>query len=424
MNNHESVRFDGRCFVVPLILFNLMLLCFAGYGTDPMSAKQPAVNAAISEFEPALAVRASACITCHARISPGYITDFGYGDRYFFGKPGSANKFGPFDGNIYGDFYGGEPNKTGWLTAEIGKRIIVPRAVIDFDLRAAGAKLAGQYPKTLQAKTLADYLRDLESQKQNPAAVIEKSRVFIGAPSAATLKARFQITPESGTALKFIKTGAASPDIAGIELNPDKEFYTNTREVACDGDLFIDGTLFLDRVTIVTRNGCRIYSTGPIFVQNAITYKSLNGSSDESNLQLVSAEAILLGLGDKSCDATAKDSPLSRRLASGYAVSTFITRDADRRSISPQAFGQSIYDKGKRIAALQDASCNDDTLGFSRLLLNAPQVHSRYKGKFKGLVIAEVALFRLGKSAFEFDPVFKQVPVLPLLKDSDYLKVQ
>jgi hypothetical protein len=58
------------------------------------------------------------------------------------------------------------------------------------------------------------------------------------------------------------------------------------------------------------------------------------------------------------------------------------------------------------------------------LLLDAPQVHSRYKELFKGVVIAEVALFRLGKSTFEFDPVFKTVPVLPQLKDSDYLQVQ
>jgi hypothetical protein len=180
----------------------------------------------------------------------------------------------------------------------------------------------------------------------------------------------------------------------------------------------------LDRVTIATQRGCRIYSTGPVFVQNAIAYRSLNASEDKTNLQLVSAEAILLGAGDKSCDVTAKDSPLSRRLTSGYAISSFITRDADSRSISPQTFGQSIYAQGKQIAALQDAGCSDDSIGFSRLLLNAPQVHSRYKGKFRGLVIAEVALFRLGKGSFEFDPVFKQVPVLPLLKDSDYLQIQ
>jgi hypothetical protein len=432
MKIQSSAKYGRRLLVAPLFLCGLILLCFAGFGTAPSTlpttnptiVDQPAVNAAIAEFEPALAVRAAACITCHAKIGPGFITDFGYGDRYFFGKPGGGTTFGPFNGHIYGDFYGGEPDKTGWLTAEIEKQIIVPQAGFDFDLSAAGAKLAGQYPKTLQAKSLADYLRALESQKQNPATVIEKKRVFIGAPSAATLESRFQITPGSGVRFKYIKSGASSPEITGIDLSPGKDFYTNISDVVCDGDLFIGGSLFLDRATISTQSGCRIYATGSIFVQNAITYKNLGGSVDKTNLQLVSAEAILMGVGDKSCDAASKDSPLSRRLVSGYAVSTFLTREADRRSISPQAFGESIYAQGKRITVLEDAGCHNDTLGFSRLLLNAPQVHNRYKGQLKGLVIAEFALFRLSKSSFEFDPVFKQVPILPLLKDSDYLQVQ
>jgi hypothetical protein len=131
-----------------------------------------------------------------------------------------------------------------------------------------------------------------------------------------------------------------------------------------------------------------------------------------------------VGVGDKSCDATSTESPLSRRLASGHAVSTFFTREAERKAISPRALGQSIYAAGKSIAALEDAGCHDDTIPFSRLLLNAPLVHSRYKGEFKGLVIAEFALFRLGQSAFEFDPVFKPVPVLPVLKDTDDLDVR
>ena len=51
-------------------------------------------------------------------------------------------------------------------------------------------------------------------------------------------------------------------------------------------------------------------------------------------------------------------------------------------------------------------------------------MHCRYQGRFRGLIIAEVALFRLSKSSFEFDPVFKEVPLLPRLEDSDYLEVK
>lgn len=404
--------------LLPLFLFSLVL---AGFSQQ----SKPVTNTAIAEFEPALAVRASACITCHAKVSPSFITDFGYGEKYFFGNHGAGSSLNFFGGSMYGDFYGGEPNKTGWLTAEITKSIIVPQAGFDFDLAAAGAKLAkSNYQQALQATSLAKYMQALETQKSKPATVIEKKKLFIGAPDAAALEARFNIAPGSDIKFKYLKNDSSSPDVGGIGLNSSKEYYTNTQEVVCDGDLFVRGTLFLNHITVSTRNGCRIYATGPIFLQNEVVYKNLGASEDKSNLQLVSAEAILLGLGDKSCDSTSKDSPLSRRLVSGYAISTFVTREATNKSISPKEFGQRIYDQGKLIALLEDASCQDDSVGFSRLLLDAPQVHSRYKGQFKGLIIAEVALFRLGKGNFEFDPVFKRVPVLPRLKNSDYLQVE
>jgi hypothetical protein len=407
-----------RHFILPLFLFGLMIVCFAG-------PNNPSINTAITEFEPALAVRASACITCHAKIHPSYITDFGFGDSYFFGNPSGGAKFGSFDGHIYGDFYGGEPNKTGWLTAEIGKRIIVPQAGFNFDLKAAGSKLdKSNYQEALQSTSLAQYLQALENRKTKPASVIEKKRIFIGAPDAETIETRFGMAHGTAEPFKYIKNDSSSPGFSGIGLNSRKEFYTNTQEILCDGDLLVRGTLFLNHATFATKNGCRIYATGPIFVQNGVAYKNLGGQADNTNLQLVSAQAILLGVGDKSCDATSTESPLSRRLVSGYAVSTFMTRTSTGKSISPQELGKSIYAQGKLIVALEDAGCHDDTIGFTRLLLNAPQIHSRYKGAFKGLVIAEFALFRLSKGNFEFDPVFKAVPVLPRLKDSDYLQIQ
>jgi hypothetical protein len=385
-------------------------------------------NETIAEFEPALAIRGSACITCHARIRSTIITDFGYGDSYFWGAPGESGSLGPFNGSIYGDFYGAEPNKTAWGTAQIDGRIIVPKTRFAFNLRtAAGRDLASQpaYRQALDASSLAQYLRAVENQKPNPSTVIEKKRVFIGAPDAATLEARFKIPPGSETKLKYVKSDAkTSPDIKGIGFSSSGGYFTNAREVECDGDLFVRGALFLNHAVISTQNGCRIYATGPIFLQDEVEYKNSNNSADRANLQLVSAKAIFLGVGDKSCDATDKDSPLSRRLVSGYAISTFYTRDAHSKSIPPKKAGQSIYDQGKLIPSLEDASCRDSAVSFSRLLLNAPQVHSRYRGKFAGLVIAEIALFRPGSSDFVFDPVFREVPVLPILRDTDYLRVE
>jgi hypothetical protein len=413
----DSIHTRYLC-VLPILL---MILCFSIYGKD----LKPAVNPAIAEFEPALAVRASGCITCHATIRPSYITDFGCGNRYFFGHPGQSGKFGSFNGSVYGDFFGDPryPNTTGFLTAHIEKSVIVPAAPLDFDLSAAAGKIAAQpaYQQSVRATSLAGYLQALEKQKDAPAAIIEKKQVFIGAPDSETLLARFNVQPGSALQLKYIRNEKSSPDITGIELwlEPGKKFFTNTGEVTCDGDLLVPGTLFLNRLNLITKNGCRIYATGPIFVQSAISYKG-----SRANLQLVSSQAILMGIGDKSCEASDKESPLSRRLISGYAVSTYLTREGEKRAMTPEALGKGIYAEGKLIPSLEDATCQPDTPAFSRLLLDAPLVHSRYQGQFTGLVIAEVVLFRLGKSTFEFDPVFKEVPTLPILKDTDYLQVK
>jgi hypothetical protein len=410
---------------IPFFLIMLIAPAFLTPFSSASDAKQAGRNKTIAEFEPAFAVRAATCITCHAKIQPSCITDFGYGNAYFFGTKTGDAKFGHFDGHVYGDFYGSEPNKTGWLTAEIAKQIIVPKAVFNFDLPAAGAKLARQfYKEPLQTKTLAEYLRALEKQKAAPATVIEKDEVYIGAPDVATLEARFEIATGSDITLKYLKAGGASPELKGIGLNPDKRFFTNTGDIVCDGDLLLHGTVFLNHATLATTNGCRIYATGPIFLQDEVIYRNLHPGADNANLQLVSAAAIFLGVGDKSCDPAFKDSPLSRRLFSGYAVTTFMTREAVKRAVAPQAIGKELYEQGKLIPSLEDAGCKNDSIGFSRLILNAPLVHNRYKGSFKGLVIAEFALFRLSKENLEFDPVFKKVPVLPRLLDPDYLEVK
>ncbi len=415
--------------VLPLLLSTAFVLaCLFALSGNPLAGeatKGNRANPAITEYEPALAVRTPTCISCHAKIRSSIVTDFGYGDRYFFGNKAGGGKFGSFEGHIYGDFFGGEPNKTGWITAEMSKSIIVPQADFNLDLAAAGSKLPGQYKEALQSKSLAQYLRALEKQKQAPAPVIEKKNVYIGAPDVATLEARFDIPAGSGAKIKYVKTSSASPAISGIGLAQEKTYFTNTAEIVCDGDLLVRGTLFLKQPVVATDTGCRIYATGPVFLQGPITYRNRGKSSDDrTNLQLVSSKAILLGLGDKSCDSTYKDSPLSRRLISGLAVSTYWTREAVKMSIDPLKWGEAVYAEGKKIPGLEDAGCTGDNLDFSRLLLNAPQVHSRYKGNFKGLIIAELVLYRLGKSNFEFDPVFKSVPVLPRLKDTDYLVVQ
>lgn len=436
MKKIQCIPTNKLSSIPTIILISLLLILLTGCSkeTVPITTEdastekqsEPAVNAAIAKYEPALAVRASGCITCHAKIYSTYITDFGYGSPYFFGNPDSGNKVGPFNGHIYGDFIA-EPGKTGWLTAEMHKEIIVPQADIDFDLGdAAGSTLDDQssYQEALQADSLAKYIQALENLKTKPAAVVEKKKVFIGAPDIPTLETRFGITSGDTADFKYIKTDqSSSPDIEGIKISKSGDYHTNMSEIVCDGDLFVRGILFLNKASIATNTGCRIYVAGPIFLQDAVTYRSMDNNIDHANLQLVSTEAIFLGVGQKKCNTPADSDSLSLRLLRTPALTSIITRSTDRNNIPPQEFSRIMYDKAALIP-LEDSSCHDETLGFTSLLLNAPIIHSRYSGKFKGLVIAEFALFYQGKSSYEFDPVFKQVPVLPLLKDEDYLLVE
>jgi hypothetical protein len=58
-------------------------------------------------------------------------------------------------------------------------------------------------------------------------------------------------------------------------------------------------------------------------------------------------------------------------------------------------------------------------------MFNAPAVHNRYVGNVIGTVIAEYALMSLGgRFKFQFDPVFRRVPVLPFLDHKTYLAVE
>ena len=55
------------------------------------------------------------------------------------------------------------------------------------------------------------------------------------------------------------------------------------------------------------------------------------------------------------------------------------------------------------------------SIPFERLLVNAPNIQSRYIGKYSGVVIAEIALFAPGELVFEYDPIFNSIPILPIL---------
>lgn len=415
-------------------------------------------------LQPALAVRGIGCINCHANVDSAVISDFGKGSPYEiakhspFGYDTSAAEF------FYTDFHIDMING-GWATSKISGTITVPALTLGFDSKAAMQIILNDYVtwiktyfpgmytdaqlKTIvqgikdkpeynlsSTKHLKDYIQAVESGKSTPADVVEKSTVFIGAPTAKVILQRAAMSP--GEKKKFVKNNQTrSPDLSGITMQPGGYYQNTSGEVICDGDLVIDGTLFLNMLVLKTDDGCRIMATGPIFVQGPITYQRIDVSRTENltNLQLVSARFISLGVGKTHCETTENpgwyaenpgnlQDPFSQRFDSFGSF----TRSTGRDNVLLSREVEYNLAEMNKIVGLKDASCMGGPapreVNLERLLLNAPRVDSRYTGQFNGVVISEVALFSLSKFSFKYDNVFDRVPVLPILLPDDFLVVK
>ncbi len=392
--------------------------------------------------EPAIAARAVGCTSCHANINSKLVTDFGHGTaNVFFGKDVNT----PF-GSIYGDHTdianSGYPS---WTTTSLFDEVFVPKANFDFKWQ----DYLSSYPALLnrliyKTTSLTDYLRAAEvlksSEKQKAKAIVEKDEIFISGMTPSKLRTKLGISGSINT--KYWKNDpATSPALTGLGQNGSGYFTNENGQITCDGDIFIEGTLFLKDLALKTSTGCRIHSTGPIFVQGAITYENLGTGSNLTNLQLVSARAVILGIGYSHCesasnpgwyaDKAANFSPIDFRFFEHdipkITRNTNSTQSAtvEQTSSDWKAEGRFVANEARKIASLKDASCGSSReVHFERLLINAPQVQSRYTGNFKGVIITEIPLFSLSRFKYEFDPVFKNVSVLPFFDQRDYFFVR
>lgn len=414
--------------------------------------------------QPAMAVRAMGCVSCHAKVSSTVITDFGYGDPFFFGKRALsvANR------SVF-SFYSTTSGHSGaysdhtlgsWLTSTIIAPIVVPRAPLGLDLNRQSYVLTKPTdPDTeanrtyinasikpgdpiLAATNLKEFVTAINNKKaaaNRATAIEEKDFVFIGAPDAATLISKLGMANET---IKFFKNTPDSPALSGVNAATAGSIaYTlATGKVTCDGDLGVRGILFLKDVTIETKEGCRIYVAGPVIQQGEIKYLNLDqsqGAKNLTNLQIVSSEMISMGIGPSHCEsasnpgwyntnpgpAATPNTPLAIRYGS-YLQET-------RRIVPGSASANdrlTLLKNFTTAAGVQDASCRGGTapreLHFNRLMVVAPNIQNRYTGQFTGVIIGEYALFALSKFTFKFDDVFKHVPVLPIIETSSYLDVK
>lgn len=390
--------------------FGLLFLIEGGKFVSSAVVRIQVDNALIG-LKPALAVRGTGCIMCHASISSNVITDFGYGDSYFFGGP----ELPPVD---HTSIYADDKTDPAWkYIRRLGDEVIVPRA-------------STAHLSKVGAPTLADYLAGVLAASSYPEVnttkVTEVDRVYIGAPAAAKILLSARMVPGL-EAVKYIPdfNQPSTPPALIRKLGSGLDHYTNDpgQEFVCSGDLVVDGVVYLNRPVIRSETGCRIYATGSVFVTGPITYSG--GNEERRNLQIVSARSINMGLGRNTCGTKLIGSDsLLNRLQSEYRRRYFETRGEPNKTVQ-QKLDDIVADYNK-VGYLLDASCDTTgrEVGFERLILNAPIVFSRYTGGFRGSVIAEIALMSLDQFIFEFDPVFTKEAVLPLLSPEDYLVVE
>jgi len=398
-------------------LISTVLVYDGGYFQVNITAS---VDNTVRNLEPALAVRGIGCIQCHAQVASNLLTDFGYkgnglGHDYFFGQIPSQSWWN--SGGIYGD----HGNSVNSMTIDPSSAVIVPKA-----------NLPSFIALLTKLTTLADYIK---SQLPHTT-VTEKSSLYIGAPTDDNLISAFRMTPKDR--FKYFKNTDDSVDLSGLV---DKNtFFQNSGVLNCEGDLAIRGPVYFENLQINTRTGCRMYVIGSVFMFGPVTFTTVDASR---NLQITSSRSISMGLGAAKkngafCESTSRWAQNSTDPSYAKA-SSLLTRYRDiwtapgffvRQTLDPIAYGNSILAEAdtiqSAIGTFYDAACRPEgrSVSFERILLNAPIVHSRYQGNVSGTVIAEFSIMSLGSFKFQFDSVFKTVPILPFLDKSNYLDVE
>ena len=304
-----------------------------GATVDPVSGLEvynvPALCAPIRAvptidlLRPVLATRNTACIMCHAQINGDLVTDFGYGDPFFFGLDDKRNHplkpdYGPFVSKHF--IYGGNT----WAGSSIMGNVYVPDATMT-DSRilaswvgggnaaSAGVKLVdylkGPILNTLTSSSPITILNKMDATDPSFADInaaglrgnyISRKDIWIDAPGADEIRTLLNSPTIVSVIAKLglsIAKSTSSDVLVGLvaveSTKTHKLIAQNADVLTCRGDIIIDGVLFLNNAKLATDDkGCRLYVTGSVFIQGPITY--VNGGN--SNIQITSASAVIMGM--------------------------------------------------------------------------------------------------------------------------------
>ncbi len=285
-----------------------------------------------------------------------------------------------------------------------------------------------------QMRIFPSYLMPANATINSP--VKEVASVKIGAPSESEIKALLR----DGESVTYYKQGDDARDLTHFKSHGSYFGNEVDQVMNCDGDLVVDGPVYFKNLKLKTKYGCRIYATGTVFIESHRSTDT-NTSSTELNrpgieyvditektqLQIVSARAIMMGLG--KCTSTPEqgtvpeEGQFGRRIQydnQGFAPIGGVVKEDYYKIKAPGASSILQTDAG-------DCASKTDrrrSVGFERMLLNAPRIDSRYTGDFKGVIIALDSIWSLGKFSYQYDPVFDQVPILPLISSEKFFSIQ
>jgi hypothetical protein len=426
----------------------------------------------LRNMKPALAVRGMACLMCHANIQANVITDFGNGEPWFMaaGPVGSSGD-GPFGVNFTSDQGWYNNLADTWQTATIQGSVDVPNVAVpsnvisNLGVNSAGATVTFPDPNGAPV-SLVNFMN-------TPYTIHDTFGFDVGSEAQSAMS--YGVTPASGASpvvgyntvritsyedsdiLALLPTPISNvgfslvnvPGVTGASLNGLKvvgnsttgQYVTNTpgQTLTCTGaDVVVQGPLLLSNASIDADNGgCRFYVAGSVFIEGPINYV---GQSNSQNLQITSSRVISMGVGS-GYPAAAPANPVvgSPSLAAGScypscnALQYRLLDDTRGAQISGTSFSSratQILADAATVGWIQDAqdltgvnyatgkSYNGYTrasISYSHVLFNAPIIYSRYLGETVGTMISDIALFSLGEFKFEYDNVFENVPIFPLL---------
>lgn len=404
-------------------------------------------------YKPALAIKNMACILCHSNVKGNIYTDFGftsspsYNHLVYSNSTLSNSGTGDYLETIGSEFSGIPNGSQAFGTSFIEGKIYTPKVLLQSsDQSLIQNMLISNKPGLFDSNTptvittVADYLNSIlphrttayldylknytnsgyptvsfaYDSRVNPYSVSirEVNSLNIGSISSNQILSFLDYV----ASFKYYKwNSSTSADLTNFGLRYGN-FYGNdpTQIMTCEGDIFVDGPVYLKSLQLSSSSGCRIYATGTVFIEASasavaragITYISPTSST---NLQIASAKGILLGL---SASSIASRKTGEANFNGGVLLNTMDSDVLKMKDNSNTSVLQDANDSGSRLAT------------FSRLLLSAPRVDSRYIGDFSGVIIAKFGYFSQGDFTYLYDSVFNSVPILPLIDSSTFFSVQ